>query len=263
MHDSHVSLQRRQRPDERAALQIVRNGEMWDKGCTNPSQRRAPQRKEIVRVQARQVNQLGGLVIHSDEVPGRVLVGASHRKRRHSSNILERLWFAVRGNAFGTGDEDHLVRPEHAHGDIGILQWWLAYPHRDVETFVDDVDTPIGSVERDAHARMLCDLLRTWLDRVRGRIFAFFSVIVYALLPLSLLYIAIAADERPQLEMVLTQGLTADATIDRVDINETRWGLRAVSIARVSLLRSICSGPGETSPIASVRQCVAYNAGQL
>jgi hypothetical protein len=44
-----VSLQRRQQSDERAALQIVRNGEMWDKDCTNPLQRRAPQREEIVR----------------------------------------------------------------------------------------------------------------------------------------------------------------------------------------------------------------------
>src|ERR1700731_4991455 len=49
VHDSHVSLQRRQQSDERAALQIVRNGEMWDKDCTDPLQRRAPQREEIVR----------------------------------------------------------------------------------------------------------------------------------------------------------------------------------------------------------------------
>src|SRR6266481_9788794 len=129
VHDSHVSLQRRQQSDERAALQIVRNGEMWDKDCTNPLQRRAPQREEIVRAQARQVYQFGGLAIHSDEAPGRVLVGAPHRKRRHSSNILERLWFAVGGNEFGTGDKDHLVGPERAHGEIGILQWWLAYPY--------------------------------------------------------------------------------------------------------------------------------------
>jgi hypothetical protein len=42
VHDSHVSLQRRQQSDERAALQIVRNGEMWDKECTNPLQRSSP-----------------------------------------------------------------------------------------------------------------------------------------------------------------------------------------------------------------------------
>src|SRR6266481_6551869 len=155
VHDSHVSLQRRQQSDERAALQIVRNGEMWDKDCTNPLQRRAPQREEIVRAQARQVYQLGGLAIHSHEAPGRMLVGAPHRKRRHSSNILQRPWFAVRGNEFGTGDKDHLVGPERAHGEIGILQWRLAYPQSDVEAFVDDVDTPIGGVERDTHARML------------------------------------------------------------------------------------------------------------
>src|SRR6266481_1254166 len=160
VHDSHVSLQRRQQSDERAALQIVRNGEMWDKDCTNPLQRRAPQREEIVRAQARQVYQFGELAIHSDEAPGRVLVGAPHRKRRHSSNILDRLWFAVRGNEFGTGDKDHLVGPERAHGEIGILQWWLAYPHSDVEAFVDDVDTPIGSGERDTHSRMLCEEAR-------------------------------------------------------------------------------------------------------
>src|SRR3984957_14952736 len=49
VHDSHVSLERRQQSDERAALQIVRNGETWDKDCTNPLQRRASQREEIVR----------------------------------------------------------------------------------------------------------------------------------------------------------------------------------------------------------------------
>src|SRR5712671_1986640 len=133
---------------------------MWDKDCTNPLQRRAPQREEIVRAQARQVYQFGGLAIYSDEAPGRVLVGAPHRKRRHSSNILERLWFTVRGNEFGTGDKDHLVGSERAQGEIGILQWWLAYPHSDVEAFVDDVDTPIGGVERDTHARMLCEEVR-------------------------------------------------------------------------------------------------------
>src|SRR5258706_11727513 len=133
---------------------------MWDKNCANPLVGRAPQREEIVRTQARQVYQFGGLAIRSDEAPGRVLVGAPHRKRRHSSNILERLWFAVGGNEFGTGDKDHLVGPERAHGEIGILQWWLAYPHSDVEAFVDDVDTPIGGVERDTHSRMLCEEAR-------------------------------------------------------------------------------------------------------
>src|SRR5258708_34597185 len=132
---------------------------MWDKDCANPLQRRAPQREEIVRTQARRVYQFGGLAIHSDEAP-RVLVGAPHRKRRHSSNILERLWFAVGGNEFGTGDKDHLVGPERAHGEIGILQWWLAYPYSDVEAFVDDVDTPIGGVELDTHSRMLCEEAR-------------------------------------------------------------------------------------------------------
>jgi hypothetical protein len=49
VHDSHVSLQRRQQPDESATLQIVRNGETWNKDCTNPLQRCAPQREQIVR----------------------------------------------------------------------------------------------------------------------------------------------------------------------------------------------------------------------
>jgi hypothetical protein len=39
-------------------------------------------------------------------------------------------------------------------------QWWLAYPHSDVEAFVDDIDTPIGGVERDTHSRMLCEEAR-------------------------------------------------------------------------------------------------------
>src|SRR5882724_4708699 len=114
-----------------------------------------PQREEVVRAEARRVRQSGGLTVHSDEAPGRALSGAPHRKRRHSRNIFERLWFAVRGNQFGTSDEDHLVGPERAHSEIGILQWWLANPHSDVEAFVDDVDGAIGGVERDMHSRML------------------------------------------------------------------------------------------------------------
>ncbi len=155
MHDSDVSLQRGQQSDECAALQIVRNDEVWDKDCTNPLQCRAAQREEIVRAEARRVCQFGGLAVYPDEAPGRALVGAPHRERRHLRNIFERLWFAVRGNEFGTGDEDHLVGPERAHGEIGILQWRLAHPQSDVEAFVDDVDAPIGGVERDAHSWML------------------------------------------------------------------------------------------------------------
>jgi hypothetical protein len=118
-------------------------------------QRRKPQREEIVRAEARRVCQFGGLAVHAEEAPGRALVGARHRKRRHSCNIFERSWFAMRGNQFGTGDEDHLVGPERAHGEIGILQWWLANPQSDVEAFVDDVDAAIGGVERDTHSRLL------------------------------------------------------------------------------------------------------------
>src|SRR5882762_3347037 len=114
-----------------------------------------PQREEVVCGEARRVRQSGGLTVHSDEAPDRALSGAPHRKRRHSRNIFERLWFAVRGNQFGTSDEDHLVGPERAHSEIGILQWWLAYPHSDVDAFVDDVDASIGGVERDMHLRML------------------------------------------------------------------------------------------------------------
>ncbi len=104
--------------------------------------------------------QFGGLAIHAKEAPGRAFVGARHRKRRHSSNIFERLWFAVRGNQFGASDEDHLVGPERAHDEIGILQWWLANSHSDVESFVDDVDAAISGVERDTHSRMLGEEVR-------------------------------------------------------------------------------------------------------
>src|SRR5258705_9021774 len=117
-----------------------------------------PQREEVVCGEARRVRQSGGLTVHSDEAPGRALSGAPHRKRRHSSNIFERLWFAVRGNQFGASDEDHLVGPECAHDETGILQWWLAYSHSDVESFVDDVDdvdAAISGVDRDTHSRML------------------------------------------------------------------------------------------------------------
>ena len=48
VHDSDVSLERRQQPDERAALQIVRNEETRNQDCTDPLQRRAPQREQIV-----------------------------------------------------------------------------------------------------------------------------------------------------------------------------------------------------------------------
>jgi hypothetical protein len=49
VHDSGVNLQRWQQSDERAALQIVRNEEKWDKDRTDPLERRTPQREEIVR----------------------------------------------------------------------------------------------------------------------------------------------------------------------------------------------------------------------
>ncbi len=61
----------------------------------------------------------------------------------------------MRGNQFRTSDEDYLVWPKHAHGEIGILERRLANPHSDVEAFVDDVHAAIGSVERNAHSRML------------------------------------------------------------------------------------------------------------
>ena len=66
----------------------------------------------------------------------------------------------MRGNQFGASDEYHLVGPEHAHDEIGILQWWLAYSHSDVESFIDDVDAAISGVERDTHLRMLGDEAR-------------------------------------------------------------------------------------------------------
>src|SRR6185503_3831018 len=69
--------------------------------------------------------------------------------------IFERLRFAVGCNQFGTSDENHLVRTELAHGEIGILQWWFAYAHSDVEAFFDNVNGPIGRVQRDTHLRML------------------------------------------------------------------------------------------------------------
>src|SRR5258706_6386796 len=105
----------------------------------------------------RRVCQFGGLAVHAEEAPGRALVGARHRNRRHSCNVFERLWFAMRGDQFGTSDEDHLVGPERAHGEIGILQRWLANPQSDVEAFVDDVDAAIGGVERDAHSRLVAE----------------------------------------------------------------------------------------------------------
>jgi hypothetical protein len=37
-----MSLGGRQQSDERTALQILRNDETRDKGCTNPQQRRTP-----------------------------------------------------------------------------------------------------------------------------------------------------------------------------------------------------------------------------
>ena len=37
VYDSDVSLQRWQQSDQRAALQIFRDEEMWDKDCANPS----------------------------------------------------------------------------------------------------------------------------------------------------------------------------------------------------------------------------------
>ena len=49
VHDSDVRLQRRQQSNERAALQIVRNEQVRHESCTNPLQRRAPQREQIVR----------------------------------------------------------------------------------------------------------------------------------------------------------------------------------------------------------------------
>jgi hypothetical protein len=61
----------------------------------------------------------------------------------------------VRGNQFGASNEDHLVGPQQAHGEMGILQWRLAYPHSDVASLVDDVDAAISGVERDTHSWML------------------------------------------------------------------------------------------------------------
>ena len=71
MHDSNVSLQRRQQSDERAALQVVRNEEKRDKDRADPLERRTPQREEIVRAKARRVGQFGGLAIRAEEAPGR------------------------------------------------------------------------------------------------------------------------------------------------------------------------------------------------
>jgi hypothetical protein len=67
-------------------------------------------------------------------------------------------------------------------------------------------------------------LQRTWLDRARGRIFGFLSIILIVELPLALFFIAIAAHEGPRLEKLLSQGLTADATIDGVDVHSSRYG---------------------------------------
>ena len=74
----------------------------------------------------------------------------------------------MRGNQFGTSDEDHFVGPERAHGEIGILQWWLAYPHSDVEALVNDVDASIGGVECDTHSRMLSEEAREDMGDARG-----------------------------------------------------------------------------------------------
>ena len=69
----------------------------------------------------------------------------------------------MRRNQFGAGDEDHLIGSERAHDEIGIFQWWLADPHGDVESFVDDVDAAIGGVERDTHSRMLGEEAREYV----------------------------------------------------------------------------------------------------
>jgi len=106
------------------------------------------------------VGHFGWLAVQPEETPGRALVCAPHRKRRHSCDIFERSWFAVRGNQCGTGNEDHLVGPQHAHGEIGILQWWLAYPQSDVEAFIDDIDAPISDIERDTHLWVLGEKAR-------------------------------------------------------------------------------------------------------
>ena len=136
------------------------------------------------------MRQFGRLAVHAEETPGRALACTRHRKRRHSSNIFERLWFAVRGNQFRTSDEDHLVGPERAHYEIGILQWWLAYPHSDVEPFVDDVDAAISGVERDTHSRMLGEEAR---EDVVTRSAAGMIAPLREFIPLTLLNSALAA----------------------------------------------------------------------
>jgi hypothetical protein len=67
-------------------------------------------------------------------------------------------------------------------------------------------------------------LLRTWVDRARGRVFGFLSLILIAELPLALFFIAIASYDGPRLEKLLAQGLTAEATIDSVDTDSSRYG---------------------------------------
>jgi hypothetical protein len=67
-------------------------------------------------------------------------------------------------------------------------------------------------------------LVRTWLDRAGGRIFGILSLILIVELPLSLFFIAGAAYEAPRLERLLTRGLTAEATIDGVDVHRSRYG---------------------------------------
>ena len=99
--------------------------------------------------------QFAGLAIDGEETPGRALAGSRHRKRRHPSDIFQRLWLAVRGNQFGAGDQDHLVGPQRVHYEIGILQRWFAHSNSDVESFVDNVHAPISGIERDVYSRML------------------------------------------------------------------------------------------------------------
>jgi hypothetical protein len=83
---------------------------------------------------------------------------------------------------------------------------------------------PPDPVETDAMNGFAGYLVRTWLDRAGGRIFGVLSIILIFELALSLFFIAGAAYEGPRLERLLTQGLTAEATIDGVDVHRSRYG---------------------------------------
>jgi hypothetical protein len=78
--------------------------------------------------------------------------------------------------------------------------------------------------ETDAMNGLAGYLVRTWLDRARGRVFGFLSLILMVELPLSLFFLAMALYEGPRLEKLLAEGLTAEATISGIDITSSRYG---------------------------------------